>query len=90
MLSFPYMARKNPAAVKLGKLGGKARAANLSPEELSEIGRKGGEVGGKRRAEALTEKQRKEIARKAAAKRWAGHEAKRPATKRASKPKSDR
>ncbi len=88
------MARKNPHAVALGKLGGakggKARAESLSPEELSQIGRKGGEVGGKRRAEALTEKQRKEIARAAAAKRWEGHEAKRPAAERAAKRKSDR
>lgn len=37
--------RKNPAAVALGrkggKKGGKARAANLSAEQLTEIGRKG-------------------------------------------------
>ena len=37
--------RKNPAAVALGrkggKKGGKARAANLTPEQLSAIGRKG-------------------------------------------------
>ena len=37
--------RKNPAAVALGrkggKKGGKARAANLSAEQLAEIGRKG-------------------------------------------------
>jgi hypothetical protein len=36
---------KNPAAVALGRLGGlkggKARAKNLSKEQLSEIGRKG-------------------------------------------------
>jgi general stress protein YciG len=36
---------KNPHAVALGrkggKRGGKARAANLTPEQLSEIGRKG-------------------------------------------------
>jgi hypothetical protein len=35
--------RKNPAAVALGRLGGKkggpARAANLTPEERSEIAR---------------------------------------------------
>src|SRR6266571_4707033 len=38
-------ARKNPAAVALGRLGGlkggKARAERLSPEALSEIGKKG-------------------------------------------------
>ena len=37
--------RKNPAAVALGrkggKKGGKARAANLTTEQLSEIGRMG-------------------------------------------------
>jgi hypothetical protein len=37
--------RKNPAAVMLGrkggKKGGKARAANLTPEQLSAIGKKG-------------------------------------------------
>jgi hypothetical protein len=32
--------RKNPAAQALGRRGGKARAASLSPEELSEQGRK--------------------------------------------------
>jgi hypothetical protein len=32
--------RKNPAAQALGRRGGKARAASLSPEELSEQARK--------------------------------------------------
>ena len=32
--------RKNPAAVSLGRRGGKARAEKLSKEELSEQGRK--------------------------------------------------
>jgi hypothetical protein len=32
--------KKNPAAVALGRLGGKKRAQKLSPEELSEQGRK--------------------------------------------------
>ncbi len=69
------MPTKNPHAVALGKLGGlkggKARAANLSEEELSEIGRMGGRVGGKRRAEVLTAAERKAIAKKAAEARWA-------------------
>jgi hypothetical protein len=78
--------RKNPAAVQLGKLGGKARARKLSAEELSEIGRKGGEAGGKARAEALTEKRRSEIAKKAAAKRWEGKSAKPSAKKRTTDP----
>ena len=40
--------RKNPAAVALGrkggKKGGKARASNLTPEQLAEIGRMGAAV----------------------------------------------
>ena len=68
------MARKNPHAVALGKLGGakggRARAKNLSKEELSAIGRMGGLVGGQARAKSLTEKRRKQIAQQAAAARW--------------------
>ena len=41
----PAPPEKNAAAVALGRLGGrkggKARAANLTPEQLAEIGRKG-------------------------------------------------
>jgi hypothetical protein len=33
--------RKNPAAVTLGRQGGKARAKKLSKRALSKIGRKG-------------------------------------------------
>lgn len=33
--------KKNPAAVSLGRLGGKARAKKASRKKLSEIGRKG-------------------------------------------------
>jgi hypothetical protein len=36
------MAKKNPNAVALGKLGGKARAKKLSPEERAGIARKAG------------------------------------------------
>jgi len=64
------MPRKNPAAVALGRLGGKARARKLSAEQQSEIGRKAGSVGGKRRAEALSAAQRKAIAQQAAKARW--------------------
>jgi len=39
--------RKNPHAVALGRKGGKARAASLTPEQLSAIGRKGGKLGGR-------------------------------------------
>ena len=68
------MAKKNPHAVALGRLGGlkggKARAEALTSGELSAIGRKGGKAGGKARAAALTPERRREIAQKAAAKRW--------------------
>ncbi len=37
----PMSKRKNPAAVKLGALGGKARARKASKQVLSRIGRKG-------------------------------------------------
>ena len=66
--------RKNPAAVALGrrggKRGGKARMAALSDAERSEFAAKGGLVGGKARAAKLTKEQRSAIARKAAAARW--------------------
>jgi hypothetical protein len=38
------MKKKNPAAVALGRLGGKARAKKTSTAELSEIGRLGGKA----------------------------------------------
>jgi general stress protein YciG len=66
---------KNRHAVALGKLGGVARAAALTPEQLSDIGRKAGHVGGKARAQKLSKGKRSAIARKAAAARWG---AKRP------------
>jgi hypothetical protein len=61
---------KNPHAVALGSLGGKARAENLSKDEVVAISRKAGKVGGKARAAKLSAKKRKEIARNAAAARW--------------------
>ena len=61
------MAKKNSAAVQLGKL----RMKGLTKGEIQELGRKGGLKGGKKRAAALTKVQRSEIARKAAAARWA-------------------
>jgi hypothetical protein len=36
--------KKNPAAVALGRRGGQARAASLSPARLREIGQKGAAV----------------------------------------------
>ena len=41
--------RKNPAAVALGKRGGKARANKLTPEQRSESARKAGLAGGRGR-----------------------------------------
>jgi len=58
--------KKTPAAVALGKM----RAASMTPEERSELARKGGEVGGKARAAKLTAAQRKKIAKAAATARW--------------------
>jgi hypothetical protein len=60
------MARKNAAAVSLGKL----RMRKLSAEEREELARTGGKVGGPARAKKLTTAQRSEIARKAALARW--------------------
>jgi hypothetical protein len=68
------MAKKNPHAVALGKLGGKAKS-ELPADQISEINRAGGIA----RAKKLTKAQRKEIAQKAAKARWA--------KKRAAKPK---
>ncbi len=50
--------KKNPAAVALGKLGGRARADNLTAEERSEIARKGAMA----RTAKLTPAERKRIA----------------------------
>ena len=60
------MAKKNSAAVQLGRL----RMKGLSKGEIQELGRKGGLKGGKKRAASLTKAQRSEIAKKAAAARW--------------------
>jgi len=71
-------AKKNPAAVALGKLGGKkggpARMRAMTPEERQAFARAGGLAGGRARAKKLTKAQRKESARKADQARWAGKE----------------
>ena len=59
--------KKNPAAVALGKLGGKARARSLSPEERAESARKAG----RSRSKTLSADERRRIAKKAADARWA-------------------
>jgi hypothetical protein len=58
--------QKNPAAVELGRLGGKARAESLSREQLSQIAQKGVRA----RMRKLSPKRRKDIAKKASAARW--------------------
>ena len=67
--------KKNPAAVELGRLGGKrggpARMASMTPEERSEFARAGGAAGGKARAASLSKKRRSEIAKMASEARWA-------------------
>jgi hypothetical protein len=51
--------KKNPNAVALGKLGGKARAEKLSPERRSEIARKAGNA----RTSRLSAMERSQIAK---------------------------
>jgi hypothetical protein len=53
--------KKNPNAVALGRLGGKARAENLSDAQITEIASKGGRA----RAEKLSPAERRRIAMKA-------------------------
>jgi hypothetical protein len=66
--------KKNPAAVALGKLGGKkggqARMRTMSAEDRQAFGRAGGLASAKTRAKVLTPAQRKAIAKKAAEARW--------------------
>jgi hypothetical protein len=63
--------KKNPSAVVLGRLGGRARAANLSAKELSESARKAGLA----RQTKLSDAKRKRIAQVAAKARWRKKEA---------------
>jgi hypothetical protein len=59
--------KKNPNAVALGSKGGKARAEQLSADELSAIGKKGA----KARLRSVSSSERQDIARKAVNARWA-------------------
>lgn len=52
------MRKKNPNAVALGELGGKARAKSMSSEQRSEIARKAGLA----RSEKLSPEERRRIA----------------------------
>lgn len=58
LVSVEAMKRKNPHARALGKLGGKARTENLSPERRSEIARNAGLA----RSKKLSADERKRIA----------------------------
>jgi hypothetical protein len=49
------MAKKNPAAVALGKRGAKKRNQNLTPEQRSDIARKAGLAGGRGRKKKQSE-----------------------------------
>lgn len=60
------MREKNPHAVALGSLGGKARAKRLSKTERAAIAGKAG----KARLTALSKAKRSEVARLAAKARW--------------------
>jgi uncharacterized protein YaiL (DUF2058 family) len=66
----PKTKRKNPAAVALGRLGGKkgglARARKLSRSERQSIATKAG----KARMKTLSKAQRSALAKKAIAARW--------------------
>lgn len=68
------MAKKNAAAVALGRLGGKrggvVRMESMTPEERAEFARAGGLAGGRARADKLSAAKRRAIAKKAAAARW--------------------
>jgi hypothetical protein len=59
--------KKDPNAVALGRKGGKARARNLTPAELSKIGKQAAEG----RMTKLSSTKRSEIARQAVKARWA-------------------
>jgi len=50
------MKKKSAAAVELGRRGGNKRKENLTPEQLSEIGRKAGLASGRARAKKATSK----------------------------------
>ena len=66
--------KKGPDMAETGRLGGLAKAANMSKEEkagLAAMASEAGKAGGAARAAKLTPEQRREIAQKAAAKRWA-------------------
>jgi len=52
------MRRKNPAAVALGKLGGKARAKKLTADERSQIS----SIAAEARSKSMTPKERRRIA----------------------------
>ena len=61
---------KNLAAMQLGSLGGRARAAALTEEQRREQAIKGGKLGGKARAANLSQEERSEQSKRAANILW--------------------
>ncbi len=61
----PGMAKKNPAAVELGRKGGRKFAESAGPEAMRELGRRGG----KSRWEGTTPEERRAATAKARAAR---------------------
>lgn len=57
--------------IRIGAIGGHARAAKLSAEELSAIGRKAGLASAAGRLKKIPVRKRRQFARKAARVRWA-------------------
>ena len=74
LLELRTVPKKNPAAVALGRLGGKvggrSRMEQMSADQRAEFASSGGKAGGKARAQKLSQKRRSDIARKAAVARW--------------------
>ena len=69
-MNTPKAREKNPAAVELGRLGGKARAKALTPKQTKAIAAKALKAAMRAR-EKMSPERRRGIARKAAAARWA-------------------
>ena len=66
MAQYEMVKKKLPAAVELGRRGGRARAKVLTPERQSEIGR----IANAARNRALSAGERKRIATRASRARW--------------------
>jgi hypothetical protein len=65
------MSKKSESAALLGKLGGKARVRNLTPEELSAANQKASRAAAVARMKKISPKKRSKLAKQAAVARWA-------------------